>query len=146
MSISDANFIKTWRPKNALAGNHPVVSFPHVTYSCVQQHASLLLVIFLHYAFLEGPPSISMPVLVRAFPGNEVMCLVTGSPPIHTVILNDSILLVNTTNTASFKFLKEGNYSCLATNKYGSVLRVFTVLGKSLTKGRWSPQRHQWSK
>ncbi|PFX34149.1 Tolloid-like protein 2 [Stylophora pistillata] len=75
-----------------------------------------------------GPPIIAMPALVRAFPGNEVICSVTGSPPIYTVILNDSIVLVNTTNTASVKFFKEGNYSCMATSKYGSDFTVFTVL------------------
>ena len=73
-----------------------------------------------------------MPVVLRAFQGDEVKCSVTGSLPVYTAVLNESTVLVNTSNTATFKFLKEGNFSCVATSNYGSDFRTFSVLGKPL--------------
>ncbi|XP_022789916.1 uncharacterized protein LOC111329440 isoform X4 [Stylophora pistillata] len=105
-----------------VSGDYAVITF-HSDFYGQTRGFSLLFT-----AVLPSPPIIAMPALVRAFPGNEVICSVTGSPPIYTVILNDSIVLVNTTNTASVKFFKEGNYSCMATSKYGSDFTVFTVL------------------
>ena len=93
-------------------------------------------ILFKVLSFILGPPTISMPAIVRAFPGHEVKCSVTGSPPIYTAILNGSTVLVNTTSTAKFHFSREGNISCVATSKYGSDFRIFAVLGKPL-RNRW---------
>ena len=67
-----------------------------------------------------------------AVPGNQVSCSATGTPPIHTalVLIRDLTVLVNTTNTASIKLFEEGNYTCVATSKYGTDVREFEVKGE----------------
>ena len=73
-----------------------------------------------------------MPAVLRAFPGHKVKCLVAGSPPIYTEILNGSTVLLNKTSTAKFNFSREGNISCVATSKYRSDFRIFVVQGRPL--------------
>ena len=69
-----------------------------------------------------------MPVFMEAFPGAQVTCSVTGSHPMYTTILSDSRVLVNTTSMATFWFEEEGNYTCMASSKYGTDLKVFSVI------------------
>jgi len=37
--------------------------------------------------------------------------------------------MMNTTNTASSKLYQEGNYSCVATSKYGADIKHFVIEG-----------------
>lgn len=74
-----------------------------------------------------------MPDTVRTFPGYEVTFPVTGIPPIYTAITRNSTVLVNTTDTATFRFHDEGNYTCMATSKFGSDLREFPVIFRGET-------------
>ena len=62
---------------------------------------------------------------------------VPGAYPIHTAMIFFSSLLVNETGMASIRLYKEGNYSCVATNKYGAAVKKFTVIftGKTLLCG-----------
>ena len=69
-----------------------------------------------------------MPAVVRTLPGYEVTFPVTGSPPIYTAITRDSTVLLNTTTIATVRFYEEGNYTCVATNRFGSVLQKFAVI------------------
>ena len=70
-----------------------------------------------------------MAAVVEAFPSREVTIFVTGSLPIYTSVIKGSTVLVNTTNTAvTVQFHEEGNYTCVATNKYGTDLRMFSVI------------------
>ena len=69
-----------------------------------------------------------MPVLVEASPGDEVTYSVTGTHPMYTTILSDSRVLVNTTSMATLRFGEEGNYSCMASSKYGTDLKMFSVI------------------
>lgn len=69
-----------------------------------------------------------MPAVVRAFAGDKVTCSVTGSVPIHTAILKNSIVLVNTTSIATIELHEEGNYNCVATSKYGTDEQMFSVI------------------
>ena len=64
-------------------------------------------------------------VLVRPV---VLSCSATGTPPINIVIIRNLITLVNTTNTASIRVTEEGNYTCLATNKYGNDKRDFVAI------------------
>lgn len=82
-----------------------------------------------HTSFL-GPPGISMPPVLRAFQGDEVKCSMAGTPPMYTGILNESMVLVDTTSTPTIKLLMAGNFSCVATSNYGSDLRTYSVFGK----------------
>ena len=72
--------------------------------------------------------------VVRILPGYKVTFPVTGTLPIYTAIIRNSTVLVNTTETATFSFYEEGNYTCVATGKYGSDVRNFSVIinGKSI--------------
>ena len=66
--------------------------------------------------------------VVRTLPGYKVTFPVTGTLPIYTAIIRNSTVLVNTTDTATSRFYKEGNYTCVATSKYGSDVRNFSVI------------------
>lgn len=77
--------------------------------------------------FIDGPPNISLPTVVQTLPGYKVTFLVTGTPPINTVILSHSAVFVDTTNTSVAVQLEEGNFVCVAINKFGFDLRMFSV-------------------
>lgn len=65
--------------------------------------------------------------VVRALPGYRLSCTVTGTPPIYTAMIRNSTILVNTTEIVA-TITEEGNYTCVATNKYGTDLREFSVI------------------
>ena len=78
--------------------------------------------------YLTAPPKIVLASsVIRALPGYKLSCPVTGSPPMYTALIRNSSVLVNTTNIA-VTFIEEGNYTCVATNKYGSDVRDFSVI------------------
>jgi len=62
-----------------------------------------------------------------AHPGYKLSCLAIGTPPIYTAVTRNSTVLVNTSNTASIHVYKEGNYSCVATSRYGTASRELSV-------------------
>ena len=66
--------------------------------------------------------------VVQTFPNKTVAFPVNGSPPVYTAIIRNSTLLTNTTDNATVMFDEEGNYTCVATSKYGSDLREFSVV------------------
>ena len=65
---------------------------------------------------------------VPVFPGNRLSCSATGTPPIYIAMIRNSVPLVNKTNTASIRVNEEGNYTCQATNKYGTDETEFVVI------------------
>ena len=75
------------------------------------------------------PPKIVSDVAVRIEPGSQVQCPATGTPPIYIALLRNVTLLMNTTNTTSSKLYQEGNYTCVATNKYGTDVKHFVIKG-----------------
>ena len=101
---------------------------------CIYISLQLLVLLF----FLASPkillPSASS--VVRLILGYKLLCPVTGTLPIYTAVIHNATVLYNTTNSARFKLIKEGNYSCVATNKYGVDLKKFSVIftGESLTR------------
>ena len=83
------------------------------------------------------PPNIALPAAtLRTLPGYNVTFPVTGTPPIYTAIRRNSTVLVNKTNTAIVSFSEEGIYTCLATSKYGTEVKEFSVIfnGETITK------------
>ena len=59
----------------------------------------------------------------------KLRCSADGTFPIHIVLIRNSTVLVNTTNTvAELEWYTEGNYSCVATNKYGTDTRIIPVI------------------
>ena len=79
-----------------------------------------------------APPRISIPATVITSPGEKVpFPEVSGTLPIYTAIMKGATVLTNTTNTATVPFFKEGNYTCVATGKYGSDSQEFLVTFKS---------------
>ena len=90
-------------------------------------------------SYLTAPPKIVLASsVIRALPGYKLSCAVTGSPPMYTALIRNSSVLVNTTNIAA-TFIEEGNYTCVATNKYGSDVRDFSVI---LDGKRYSHTEH----
>ena len=74
------------------------------------------------------PPKI-VDATVRMDPGSQVPCLATGTPPIYIALIRNFTVLVNNTNTTSSKLYQEGNYTCVATNKYGTDVKHFVIKG-----------------
>ncbi len=73
------------------------------------------------------------PVL-RVLPGYKMSCSATGTPPIYTAIRKNSTIMVNSTWSAWIVIREEGNYTCIATNKYGTDVGEVSVIftGKNI--------------
>ena len=56
-------------------------------------------------------------------------CSATGTLPIYIALIWNLTVVMNTTNIASSKLYQEGNYTCVATNKYGTDVKHFVVKG-----------------
>ena len=74
------------------------------------------------------PPKIA----VRVEPGNQLQCSATGTAPIYIALILNFTVLINTTNTASSKLYLEGNYTCVATSKYGTDVKHFVIKGEKI--------------
>ena len=66
---------------------------------------------------------------VRVELGSLVSCSAIGTPPIYIALIRNFTVLMNTTNTASSKLYQEGNYTCVATSKYGTDVKYFVIKG-----------------
>ena len=75
------------------------------------------------------PPKIVSDAAVRVEPGSQVPCSATGTPPIYIALIRNFTVLMNTTNTTSSKLYQEGNYTCVATSKYGTDVKHFIIKG-----------------
>ena len=83
------------------------------------------------------PPMIIIPAaVVRTVPSYRLSLPVTGSSVIYTAIINNSTVLINTTDTASVLVYNEGNYTCVATSRYGSEVREFSVIFRGKYRSR----------
>ena len=73
--------------------------------------------------------------VVRVYHNNgidKLSCSATGTLPIHIAMIRNTTVLANTTSNVVIGLYKEGSYTCVATNKYGTDTRVIPVviLGK----------------
>ena len=75
------------------------------------------------------PPKTVLDAAVRIDPGSQVQCLADGTPPIYIALIRNFTVLMNTTNTANSTLYQEGNYTCVATNKYGTDVKHFVTKG-----------------
>ena len=75
------------------------------------------------------PPKIVSNAAVRVEPGSQVSCSATGTPPIYIALIRNFTVVMNTTNIASSKLYQEGNYTCVATSKYGTDVKNFVIKG-----------------
>ena len=74
------------------------------------------------------PPKI-VDATVRMEPGSRVPCLATGTFPIYIALIRNFTVLMNNTNTASSRLYQEGNYTCVASSKYGTDVKHFVLKG-----------------
>ena len=74
------------------------------------------------------PPKI-VDAALRKEPGSQVPCSATGTPPIYIALIRNFRVLMNKTDTASSKIYQEGNYTCVATSKYGTDVKHFVIKG-----------------
>ena len=63
---------------------------------------------------------VTFPAALLAIQGGMLSCSARGTPPIYTALIRNSTILVNTTNTATIRLDKDGNYTCQAINQYGT--------------------------
>ena len=66
--------------------------------------------------------------VVRVLPGFVFSCSATGVPPIYTAVVRNTSVLKNTTYTAIIRLYQKGNYSCVATNRFGTDRKAFSVI------------------
>ena len=83
--------------------------------------------------FSLAPPEITFvpdpSTFVRSFPSYRLAWSATGVLPINTALIRNSTVLFNTSTTGgTFKLDKEGNYTFLANNKYGTGVEEFSVV------------------
>ena len=76
------------------------------------------------------PPKFVTAVSVE--PGGQVPCSATGTPPIYIALIRNFAVVMNTTNIASRKLYQEGNYTCVATSKYGTDVKHFVIKGEKI--------------
>ena len=89
------------------------------------------------------PPKIVSDAAVRVEPGNQVPCSATGTPPIYIALIRNVTVVMNTTNIASSKLYHEGNYTCVATSKYGNDVKHFVIKGgKKIRYFETNPMYH----
>ena len=69
--------------------------------------------------------------MVRIWPGSRVPCLATGTPPIYIALIRNFTVLMNNTYTTytGSKLHHEGNYTCVASSKYGTDVKHFVIKG-----------------
>jgi len=75
------------------------------------------------------PPKIVSDAAVRVEPGSQVPCSASGTLPIYIALIRNFTVVMNTTNIASSKLYQGGNYTCVATSKYGTDVKHFVVEG-----------------
>jgi len=75
------------------------------------------------------PPKIVSDAAVSVEPGSQVPCSATGTVPIYIALIRNFTVVMNTTNIASRKLYQEGNYTCVATSKYGTDVKHFVIKG-----------------
>ena len=73
------------------------------------------------------PPTVTFPAALLAIQGGMLSCSARGTPPIYTALIRNSRVLVNTTNTATIRLDKDGNYTCQAINQYGTDMKELQV-------------------
>ena len=73
----------------------------------------------------------TFPAAMLAIQGGMLSCSARGTPPIYTALIRNSTALVNTTDTATIRLHKDGNYTCQAINKYGTDIKELQVNFKS---------------
>ena len=78
-------------------------------------------------AIVSPKVKLAAPVL-KVLPGYKLSCSATGTRPIHTALIKNSTVLVNTTRTARIVLNEEGNYTCVAINMYGTDLGEVSVI------------------
>lgn len=75
-------------------------------------------------------------VVDRAYyQGDKLSCSATGKSPTYVALIMNTTVMANTTNAADIKLKKGGNYSCVATNKYGMdtrIIRVSLIAGNNI--------------
>ena len=75
--------------------------------------------------------------VVRILKGFRLSCTAKGYRPIYTAMTRDATVMLNRTSQVSIELQHEGNYSCVATNKYGTDVKEFSVIltGKCFFSG-----------
>ena len=75
------------------------------------------------------PPKIVADAAVRVEPGSQVPCSAIGTLPMYIALIRNFSVLMNKTDTASSRLYQEGNYTCVATSKYGTDVKHFVIKG-----------------
>ena len=81
------------------------------------------------FPFLIALPEITSPAaVVRTLFYFRLLCSAIGSPPVFVALIRNCYTLINTTNVATITLYEEGNYTCVATNKYGTDAKNVLVI------------------
>ena len=70
---------------------------------------------------------VTFPAAPLAIQGGMLSCSARGTAPSYAALIRNSTVLVNTTNTATIRLYKDGNYTCQAINQYGTDMKELQV-------------------
>ena len=65
--------------------------------------------------------------MLRIVPSHLIWCDAEGTPPVNMSLFNSSTLLATGEGKVASQIIQEGNYTCIATNKFGTDSRDFQV-------------------
>ena len=78
--------------------------------------------------FLSAKPKVIIPLrVVRTVSKHYVWCLSEGTQPIRMKMMNSSTTLASGQGMVLSKINQDGNYSCIATNEFGTESKTFYV-------------------
>ena len=73
--------------------------------------------------------------VIRTVPDHYVWCSSDGTRPINMSLMNSSTTLAESVGTVKSRIHKDGNYTCHATNEFGTDSKTFhdSLIGKIRT-------------
>ena len=80
------------------------------------------------FSLISDKPGLTFPItVVRTVPQHKLWCSAEGTPPINISLLRGPEVLAHGKWIAVANADKEGNYTCVATNKVGSDSKTIAV-------------------